>query len=66
MDAAELTPAFVQEALRVLAGLEVSAEEAAKLLPGIQANRDAMAAIEPFDVREVRSSLGFDPTGPYR
>jgi hypothetical protein len=66
MDEPKLTPAFVQETLRVLAGLDVDAEEARKLLPGIQANRAAMAAIEPFDVCEVRSSLGFDPTGPYR
>ncbi|HEY7065465.1 MAG TPA: hypothetical protein VII06_28575 [Chloroflexota bacterium] len=66
MDTVELTPAFVQETLRVFAGLEIDAAEAEKLLPWIKANRDAMAAVEPFDLCEVRSSLGFDPTGPYR
>ena len=66
MGASELTPTFVQETLRVLAGLEIDAEEARRLLPTIQAQRDALAHLDQFDIGEVRSSLAFDPTGPYR
>lgn len=66
MGASELTPTFVQETLRVLAGLEIDAAAAGKLVPAIQAQRDALATLDQFDVGEVRSSLGLDPTGPYR
>ncbi len=62
----ELTPAFVQETLRVLAGLEIAADEARRLVPAIQAQREALAHLDQFDVCEVRSSLSFDPTIPYR
>jgi hypothetical protein len=61
-----LTPAGVQEALRALAGFDIDAEEAARVLPWVRAARESLAAIADLDVAEVRSSLGFDPTGPYR
>ncbi len=61
-----LTPAGVQEALRALAGIDIDAEEAARVLPWVRAARESLAAIADLDVAEVRSSLGFDPTGPYR
>jgi hypothetical protein len=66
MTTPQLTPTFVQETLRMLAGLEIDAEEAGRLLPMIQAQRDALATLDQFDVCEVRSSLSFDPTSPYR
>jgi hypothetical protein len=66
MSASELTPTFVQATLRVLAGLEIDAEEARRLVPAIQALREALAHLDQFDVGEVRSSLAFDPTVPYR
>jgi hypothetical protein len=66
MTAPELTPTFVQETLRVLAGLEIDADEARRILPAIQAQRDALAHLDQFDLSEVRSSLAFDPTVPYR
>jgi hypothetical protein len=66
MAASELTPAFVQEYLRVLAGLEIDADEARALLPAIRSQGDALAHLDQFDLSEVRSSLAFDPTMPYR
>jgi hypothetical protein len=66
MGASELTPTFVQETLRVLAGLEIDAAGAVRLLPAIETQRAALATLDQFDVCEVRSSLRFDPTGPYR
>jgi hypothetical protein len=62
----ELTPAFVQETLRVLAGLEIDATEAERILPAIEAQRRALATLDQFDVGEVRSALGIDATMPYR
>ncbi len=66
MDAPTLTPDFVRQTLRVLADIDVDMAEAEKLVPWIQANRDALATFDQFDLCEVRSSLAFDPTGPYR
>jgi hypothetical protein len=66
MGSPELTPTTVQQTLALLAGLEIDETEAARLVPWIQFLRASMAAIEPFDVGEVRSSLQFDPTSPYR
>ncbi len=66
MDTSGLTPAFVQETLRVLAGLEIDAAEASQLVPFIQAQQGALAVLDQFDLCEVRSSLSFDPTEPYR
>jgi len=66
MDAPALTADFVRQTLRVLAGLDIDQEEAEKLVPWVQANRDALAVLDQFDLSEVRSSLSFDPTGPYR
>jgi hypothetical protein len=66
MDSPALTPDFVRQTLLVLADLDIDLEEAEKLVPWVQATRDALAALDQFDISEVRSSLGFDPTGPYR
>jgi hypothetical protein len=61
-----ITPESVQQALRLVAGIEIDAEEAARVLPWVQGLLASRAALAPFEVAEVRSSLGFDPTGPYR
>jgi hypothetical protein len=66
VDTASLTPEWVQASLRLLAGIEIDVEEAARVLPWARATRESLAAIARFDVAEVRSSLQFDPTGPYR
>jgi hypothetical protein len=66
MAASEWTPAFVQEYLRVLAGLEIDADEARALLPAIQSQAASLAHLDQFALSEVRSSLAFDPTVPYR
>jgi len=66
VDTPSLTPEWIQEALRLLAGIEIDAGEAARVLPWAESALAARAALAPFDVAEVRSSLQFDPTGPYR
>ena len=66
METNELTPERVQEYLRVVAGIEIDREEAALVLPWAAAARTSLAALRQFDVAEVRSTLGFDPTSPYR
>ncbi len=60
-EAAPLTPAFVQQVLATLAGIHITTDEAAEIIPWIEANRRSLAALERFDVGEVRSALVFDP-----
>jgi hypothetical protein len=62
MDGEPLTPAFVQEYLRRVVGIEISLEEVAAIIPRIEANRDQLAALDRFDLREVRPASVFDPT----
>jgi hypothetical protein len=62
LDPDRLTPAIVQQALRLLAGLEVDDAEAAALVPLIEATQKQLALLDRFDVRETRSALTFDPT----
>jgi hypothetical protein len=64
MEAAPLTPAFVQQALAVLADIRITEDEAAELIPLIEANRQSLSLLDRFDVREVRSSLAFNPELP--
>jgi hypothetical protein len=66
VDTPSVTTEWVQQTLRLVAGIEIDAEEAARVVPWVQLARASRAAIAPFDVGEVRSSLQFDPTGPYR
>lgn len=56
-----LTPAFVQQVLATLAGIHITVDEAAEIIPWIEANRRSLAVLERFDVGEVRSALVFDP-----
>jgi hypothetical protein len=64
MEASPLTPAFVQQVLATLADIHITAAEAAELVPVIEANRRSLAALEQFEVREVRSCLAFNPEVP--
>ena len=66
MELPATTPAFVREVLRVQFGIEIDEAEAVRIMPRIDASRQAIAAVEQFDLAEVRSSVGFDPTEPYR
>jgi hypothetical protein len=64
MEAAPLTPAFVQQTLAILADIHITEAEAAELIPLIEANRQSLSLLDRFDVREVRSSLAFNPELP--
>jgi hypothetical protein len=66
VDTPTVTPEWIQQTLRLVAGIQIDAAEAARVLPWAQAALASRAALAPFDVGEVRSSLQFDPTGPYR
>jgi len=56
-----LTPAFVQEYLHHIASIDVSLEEAAAIIPNIEAVRDGIAALDHFDVQEIRPATVYDP-----
>jgi hypothetical protein len=58
---AALTPASVRQTLSLLAGIEITEEEAAAVVPLIEMNRRALAQLDRFDVREVRPASLFDP-----
>ena len=64
MEAAPLTPAFVRQSLAILADIHITEAEAAELIPLIEANRQSLSLLDRFDVREVRSSLAFNPELP--
>ena len=61
MEAPPLSPAFVQQAPALLAGIQISEAEAAELIPQIETNRQSLAMLDRFDVGEVRSAVLFDP-----
>jgi hypothetical protein len=56
-----LTPAFVQDYLRRMAQIDVSLEEAAAIIPNIEANRAMLAALDRFDLQEVRPAATYNP-----
>lgn len=61
MDREPLTPAFVQEYLHTIASIDVSLDEAAAIIPNIEAIRDGIAALDKFDVQEIRPATVYDP-----
>jgi hypothetical protein len=65
VDTPAVTPEWIQQTLRLVAGIDVDAEEAARILPWAEAALASRAALAQFEIAEVRSSLRFDPTGPY-
>jgi len=56
-----LTPEFVQEYLHRMVAIDVSIEEAAAIIPNIEANRAMLAALDQFDLQEVRPGNTFNP-----
>jgi len=62
MDHERLTPAFVRQHLRLIANLDVSFEEAAAIIPTIEANQAMLANLDRFDVQEARPASVYDPT----
>ena len=62
MEHDRLTPAFVRQHLRVLADIEISFEEAAAIIPTIEANQAMLAQLDTFDVQEARPASVYDPT----
>ena len=62
MDREPLTPVFVQEYLKRIADIDVSLDEAAAIIPNIETNRTGIAALDAFDVQEVRPATLYDPT----
>ena len=61
MEQAPLTPDFVQTYLRQIVQIEISIEEAAAIIPNIEANRAMLKALDVFDVQEVRPASIYDP-----
>jgi aspartyl-tRNA(Asn)/glutamyl-tRNA(Gln) amidotransferase subunit A len=58
-----LTPALVQQMLRLFADQQVDAEQATALVPVIEATRRRLALLDRFDVAESPPATTFDPTG---
>ncbi len=56
-----LTPRFVQEYLKRIVDIDVSLEEAAAIIPTIEANRAALASLDRFDVQEIRPASVYNP-----
>lgn len=62
MDHDRLTPAFVRQHLRLLANIDITFEEAAAIIPTIEANQTMLAQLDRFDVQEARPASLYDPT----
>jgi hypothetical protein len=61
MEREPLTPLFVQEYLRRIVDIEISLEEAAAIIPTIEANRALLASLDKFDVQEIRPASVYNP-----
>ena len=61
MDREPLTPTFVQEYLRQIVDIEISLEEAAAIIPNIEGTRAILAALDKFDVQEIRPASVYNP-----
>lgn len=61
MEHEPLTPAFVQSYLRLMVQVDISLEEAAAIIPTIEANRALLASLDRFDLQEVRPASIFNP-----
>ena len=61
MEREPLTPFFVQEYLKQIVDIDISLEEAAAILPNIEANRAALASLDKFDVQEIRPASVYNP-----
>jgi len=61
MEHEPLTPFFVQEYLKQMVNIEISLDEAAAIIPNIEANQAALASLDTFDVQEVRPASVYNP-----
>ena len=61
MEREPLTPFFVQEYLKRIVDIDISLEEAAEIIPTIEANRAMLASLDRFDVQEVRPASVYNP-----
>jgi hypothetical protein len=61
VDREPLSPTFVQEYLRQMVDIDISLEEAAAIIPNIEANRTALASLDKFDVQEIRPASVYNP-----
>ena len=59
-----LSPELIQRYLEESAGIRISQDEAAQLVPLVAASRAALRRLERFDVSDVRPLVPFDPTFP--
>jgi hypothetical protein len=64
MEREPLTPAFVQEYLRRMVSIDISLDEAAAIIPTIEANQASLAMLDRFDVQEVRPATMHNPVSP--
>lgn len=60
-----ITADTVRDHLLEFAGIRLTREEAADLVPLVVAQRAALARLERFDVADVRGPVGYDPRLPY-
>jgi len=56
---------YIREYLRLIYGIQISAEEADALVPLVGTQRRLFKTLERFDVSAVRPALSFDPSAPY-
>jgi hypothetical protein len=61
MPESAVTPEYIQTFLLVSAGLQVSLEEAARLMPLVRNQRRLLAGLEKFDIGTTGPSVSFDP-----
>ena len=61
MEQSPLTPDVVQAYLREMVQIEISLEEAAAIIPNIEANRAMLKALDRFDLQEVRPASIYNP-----
>jgi hypothetical protein len=61
----DITAEYVQQVLMNSAGIEISLDEAAELVPLVRGQRAALARLDRFDVSFVRPCLDGDPRSAY-
>jgi hypothetical protein len=60
-----ITAEYIQEFLKVSAGLDVPLSVTEELVPLVTGQRATLARLDRFDVAFVRPAVGFDPRAPY-
>jgi hypothetical protein len=60
-----ITAEYIQEYLKLSAGLDLPLSVTEELVPLVLGQRAALARLDRFDVAIVRPSVVFDPRAPY-